>query len=157
MEIGYGCKVADGGAGHVDHEECPCAGPWQTPASFSSLRRSSPSPTMRPIAAKRTKLKAALIQQHEMDAAKVAAIQAHLASGGEVPPVVAVTMGTRALPLDGHHRMQAAHNLGVEVDAWTITERQFDRLCMQTSDAEAYIICGGIPAMQVADAWARGQ
>lgn len=112
---------------------------------------------IRPIAAKRTKLRSALIQQHEMDAAKVAAIQMHLAGGGAVPPVVVVTMGPKALPLDGHHRMQAAHNLGLEVDAWTITERQFDRLCMQTSDAESFITCGGVPAMQVADAWARSR
>lgn len=110
---------------------------------------------LRPIAAKRTKLLAPMIQQHDIDWAKVASIQAHLASGGQVPPVVAVAMGAKALPLDGHHRMQAAHNLGIEVDAWTITERQFDRLCMHTSDAESYITCGGIPAMQVADAWSR--
>lgn len=110
---------------------------------------------LRPIAAKQAKLRAAIVQQHEMDLGKVAAIQAHLASGGKVPPVVAVTMGVKALPLDGHHRMQAAHNLGLEVDAWTITERQFDRLCMQTHDAESYVICGGVPAMQVAANWMR--
>lgn len=112
---------------------------------------------LRPISARRSKLRAVIIPQHEIDAEKVAAIQTHIANGGEVPPVVVVTMGTKALPLDGHHQMQAANNLGIELDAWTITGRQFDRLCMHANDAEAYINCGGIPAMQVADAWARGR
>lgn len=109
------------------------------------------------ISAKRMSVRLGLLQQHEMDMAKVKKIEAHLKSGGKIPPVVLVIIGDKALPLDGHHRMLASINLGIAVDAWTITSRQFDRLCTLTSDVEQYVLCGGIPAMKVAESWCNLQ
>ena len=88
--------------------------------------------------------------------AKVAALVDHLRRGGEVPPIVAVLFSDgSALPMDGHHRLQASVELGLDCDAWTITSRQFDRLCMHVRNAEDYVLCGGMPAMSVAGAWAE--
>lgn len=74
----------------------------------------------------------------------------HLKAGGRVPPVVVATYAGAALPLDGHHRLTAAHELGMELDAWVVSGGAFDRLCTQVEDAEAHVFCGGVPAANVA-------
>jgi hypothetical protein len=91
-----------------------------------------------------------MVQQHEIERAKVDAIKSVLLAGGSVPPVVVALYDDSALPIDGHHRMFAHDELGLEVDAWTITGRAYDRLCTQSRNPEAHILCGGVLAMDVA-------
>jgi hypothetical protein len=64
------------------------------------------------------------------------------------------------MPLDGHHRFAAHQALRRPVDAWLVDGRAFDRLCTRLSElcikdmwGEDLTLCGGIPAMRVADAW----
>jgi hypothetical protein len=93
----------------------------------------------------------------EIDPAKVAAIQAHLAFGGTVPPVVAVKYDSGYMPIDGHHRLMAAQNLNMTLDAWIVPGPAFERLDCKLRDAcsdkraEDCVFCDGVPALQVAN------
>jgi hypothetical protein len=71
--------------------------------------------------------------------------------GGRVPPVVAARYGETLMPLDGAYRIAAHAELGKEVDAWLISGTSYDKLCDLTNRPEDYIICGTVPAMEVAD------
>jgi len=106
------------------------------------------------VAAKRQLIQPKFAQQHELDLVKVARLVAHLRAGKSLPPAVVALYGDSALPLDGHHRMEAHAQLGRPVDAWVITGRQFDNLCARHRDAEAHVFCDGVPAMEVAKRWA---
>lgn len=90
-----------------------------------------------------------------MDPAKVQALVRHLRAGGKVPPVVAALYGDKAMPLDGHHRMEAHAILGRRVDAWAVDGDDFDELSSEERNAEAFVTCGGVPALKVAAEWNR--
>jgi ParB-like chromosome segregation protein Spo0J len=102
------------------------------------------------LKAKRRTIPAAFFPVAEIDAEKVGELVSHLQRGGAVPPVVVALYGDKAMPLDGHHRMQAHRLLGRLVDAWVVDGRAFDDLCTKHRRAEDYILCDGVPAMQVA-------
>jgi ParB-like chromosome segregation protein Spo0J len=104
----------------------------------------------RKVNATRQRIKLPIAQQHEVDPAKVAALVDHLKGGGSIPPVVVAKYRGFVLPLDGHHRMLACEALGCDVDAWVVPGSTFDRLCCTERNAESFILCGGVPAMQVA-------
>lgn len=89
--------------------------------------------------------------QHVMDEAQVQVILRLIEAGTPLPRPVLVEYGTKYLPLDGHHRMAAYERLGRSVEAGVVPGQAFDRLCMQGLDAEAWVFCDGIPAMQVAN------
>lgn len=108
------------------------------------------------VNAVRMSIACSMFGQHEIDLVKVAQLVAHLRGGGEVAPVVVAKYGDRVLPIDGHHRLCAFAEVGAaQVDAWVVAGRVFDRLCALHRDAESHILCGGVPALQVADAWAE--
>lgn len=98
----------------------------------------------------------AFFSQHEMDAAKVDALVAHLQSGGTVPPVVVARYGSEHMLIDGHHRLMAAQRLGLTLDAWIVDGEKFETLDQQCQIAgtgarsEDHVTCGGVPALHVA-------
>jgi hypothetical protein len=104
----------------------------------------------------RRRIGTAMAGQHEIDADKVRRLVEHLRSGGELPPVVVAMYADKALPLDGHHRLCAYAEVGQSlVDAWVIPGQAFDRLCARHRDAERFVYCDGVPALDVAGQWSR--
>jgi hypothetical protein len=69
---------------------------------------------------------------------------------GHVPPVVVARYGEALMPLDGAYRIAAHAELGRKVDAWLISGTSYDKLCDLTNRPEDYVICGTVPAMEVA-------
>lgn len=116
---------------------------------------------IRPEHAKRAMIEPRFFAMAEIDPAKVDALIEHIRGGGKVPPVVVAKYGPEHMPLDGHHRMAAFRRLERQVDAWVVKGDRFDFLCMKCADAgtgsgetaEAHVLCGGVPAMQVASKW----
>jgi len=108
---------------------------------------------MKPIEAVRKVIKPTFFQQNEIDPAKVANLVRHLRSGGKVPPAVVATYGDKAMPLDGHHRMSAYEEIGWNLEAYVAPGDAFDELCCECRNAEAFVLCDGVKAMQVASAW----
>ena len=109
----------------------------------------------RPLHAVRRSIPARFITVAEIDPAKVDRLVQHLRTGGTIPPVVVALYGDDAMPLDGHHRLSACAIIGREVDAWTVLGRSFDALDIRCRDldvgrAEDFVLCDGVPAMQVA-------
>lgn len=113
-----------------------------------SARRS-----MKAIWAVRRWVQPVLVQQHEIDLAKVDRMVEMLEQGGELPPVVVATYGAKLLPIDGHHRLEAHARLNRMLEAWCITGRAYDGLCVRHRNPEQHIICDGVPAMEVAERW----
>lgn len=108
------------------------------------------------VNAVRMSIACAMFGQHEIDPLKVSQLVEYLRDGGEVAPVVVARYGDRVLPIDGHHRLCAFAEIGATlVDAWVVPGGVFDRLCAAYRDAESHILCGGVPALLVADAWAK--
>jgi len=103
------------------------------------------------VHAKRQRIKLPIARQHVVDDEKVTALVQYLNSGGTIPPVVVAAYKNFALPLDGHHRMLAREAIGLDVDAWVVSGRVYDRLCTKSSNPEAMVMCGGVLAMQVAN------
>jgi ParB-like chromosome segregation protein Spo0J len=112
---------------------------------------------VRPLHARRERIEPSFFAVAETDQLKVAAIAAYLREGGTVPPVVVVLYGNDAMPIDGHHRMAAHAELGLDVDAWTVTGRSFEALDRRVRPyghrTEDHVTCGGVPALRVAESW----
>ena len=47
--------------------------------------------------------------------------------------------------------MQAHSNLNMSLEAWVVPGAGFDELCTRTTNAEAFVRCGKVKAMQLAD------
>ena len=89
----------------------------------------------------------------EIDRDKVEALRKHLRAGGKVPPVVLARYGDSLMPIDGHHRMEAHDLEGIGHDAWVVPGHQLERLCRINHRGENYVMCGGVPAFEVATTW----
>lgn len=89
--------------------------------------------------------------QHEMDTAKVQVMVRLLSVGKRLPRPVLVDYGGSYMPLDGHHRMGAHEHLCRDLDAWVVPGEAFDDLCIRVDDAEAHVMCDGVPAMRIAE------
>jgi hypothetical protein len=108
---------------------------------------------MRRLHATKQRIPPRFFGQNEVDFAKVEALKAHIAAGGEVPPVVVAQFGEFYMAIDGHHRLTAARDLGVDLEAWVVLGSKFDALDAKCRDhmeghrAEDFIMCGGVPAL----------
>lgn len=112
--------------------------------------------TIRRIKAVRQTIAPRYFPQHDIDADKVARIEAAIDAGVTLPPVVAVQYGDSYMPIDGHHRFEASARKRKQLDAWVISGRAFESLDQRCRDecdfmrAEDYIMCGNVTAMEVA-------
>ena len=93
----------------------------------------------------------AYFAQHELDEDKVQSFMNLLSQGKWLPRPVLAEYDGSFMPLDGHHRMQAHCNLRMSLEAWVVPGAAFDELCTRTTNAEAFVRCGKVKAMQLAE------
>jgi ParB-like chromosome segregation protein Spo0J len=92
---------------------------------------------------------------HITDPRRVRDLMAHLEARGDVPPILAVQdIGNGARVLDGNHRAQAARKLNRPLEAWVISQTDFESLIhaefsgeipSRLADLDDYILCDGRP------------
>ena len=72
---------------------------------------------------------------HEVNQSKVDDIKRAMLNGEQLPPVVVVeNTGNGYYVIDGHHRMQAARDLGREIEAWVVSRDDFESLIQEKFD-----------------------
>jgi ParB-like chromosome segregation protein Spo0J len=111
---------------------------------------------MRTLNARKITIAPRFFPQHEIDPEKVDALEQYIRSGGEIAPVVVARYGDQFMPIDGHHRLEACARMRRQLEAWVVPGDKFedlDRRCREERDlsrAEDFVMCNGVPALQVA-------